>query len=62
MVGEDRPSTSFLGVINKIVDGGPSPAMTGKAEQKSKPFRPLDQSPSVTMRYTNSIVPSAPFQ
>jgi hypothetical protein len=31
MVGEGRPSTSFLAVIGKDVDGGPSPAMTDVA-------------------------------
>jgi hypothetical protein len=30
MVGEGRPSTSFLAVIGKDVDGEPSPAMTVK--------------------------------
>jgi hypothetical protein len=30
MVGEDRPSTSFHSVISEVVDGGPSPAMTGE--------------------------------
>jgi hypothetical protein len=41
MVGEGRPSMSFLGAITQVVDGGPSPAMTGKAEPKSQPFRLL---------------------
>jgi hypothetical protein len=36
MVGEGRPSTSFLAVISKDVDGGPSPAMTGKAKPESQ--------------------------
>ena len=53
MVGEGRPSTSFLAAISKDVDGGPEPvlgraigptrgpAMTGEAKPESQPFRPL---------------------
>ena len=39
--GSGRPSTSFLAVIGKAVDGGPSPAMTGKEEPESEQYRPL---------------------
>jgi hypothetical protein len=31
-----RRTTSFLAVISKDVDGGPSPAMTGKAKPESQ--------------------------
>jgi hypothetical protein len=36
MAGEGRQSASFLAVISKVVDGGPSPAMTGKAKPESQ--------------------------
>jgi hypothetical protein len=39
LVGEGRLSTSFLAVIAKDVDGGPSPTMTGTAKPESKPYR-----------------------
>ena len=32
MVGEGRPSTSFLAAISKDVDGEPSPTMRGEAK------------------------------
>jgi hypothetical protein len=38
MVGEGRPSTSFLAAISKDVDSGPSPARTGKAKLASHPM------------------------
>ena len=53
MVGEGRPSTSFLAAISKDVDGGPEPVlgrafgptrgptMTGEAKPERQPFRPL---------------------
>jgi hypothetical protein len=41
VVGKGRPSTSFLAVISKVVDGGPSPAMTGEAKPKGQQYRSL---------------------
>jgi hypothetical protein len=38
MVGEGRPSTSFLAAISKDVDGGPSPTMTGEASRRVNHF------------------------
>ena len=37
MVGEGRPSTFFLALISKVVDGGPSPAMTVRAPIRGRP-------------------------
>jgi hypothetical protein len=41
MVGEGRPTTSFLAMISRAVDGGSSPAVAGKAKPENQRYRPL---------------------
>ena len=41
LVGEGRPSTSFLAAIGKDVDGRPSPTKTGNAGPESQRQRGL---------------------